>query len=106
MRYPCAVCNSMASKPIRTARFVASTKLSRTRSISAAVISRGAGQAAERDGRRSNGLPSILVRCERLASLPRPARGGFTARVSELDAYLGGTVATAMGDHAGQRRLT
>src|SRR5258708_39492716 len=93
----------MASMPARIARLAASTKPSRTRSISAAVISRGTGQAgpnAMADG------AMVLVRCERLASLPRPARGGFTARVSELDADLGGTVATAMGDHAGPRRLT
>src|SRR5689334_24015843 len=60
---------------------------------------------AKGDGRRSDGLPGIRIGCERLASLPWPARGGFTAGVRQLDTDLGSAVATAMSEHPRQRRL-
>src|SRR6266516_935287 len=58
---------------------------------------------AERKHRRSNGLPSILTRSERLAPLPWSPGGGFSASMSELNAELGGTVSPAVGDYAGKR---
>ena len=58
---------------------------------------------AERKRRRSNGLPSILTRSERLAPLPWSPGGGFSASMSELNAELGGTVSPGVGDYAGKR---
>src|SRR5215510_6517342 len=96
----------MASMSARIARFAASTKPSRTRSMSVAVISRGTGQSGPNaNGGRSDRLPSILSRCKRLAALPRTARGGFAAGMGELDAELRRAIAAAVGYDARKRRF-
>src|SRR5262249_15815998 len=43
--------------------------------------------------------------CERLAAFPRPPRRGLAAGVSQLDAELGGAVATAVGNKTRERRF-
>ena len=61
--------------------------------------------AAERNGRRSDRLPGILSRSERLRAFPGPLRRGLAAGVRQLDAELGRAVTTAMRDHPCERRL-
>src|SRR4029453_19661152 len=60
---------------------------------------------AERNGRRSDGLPGILTRCEWLSPLPCPPRRGFGASMGELDTKLGRPVAAAMSDDTGHACL-
>ena len=96
----------MASMPARTARLAASTKPSRTRSMSAAVISRGTGQSgpnAMADGAivsqaSSPGASACPPSQGRRAEALRPAWASWMPSFARA-------VAAAMGDDARERRF-
>src|SRR6202167_1174814 len=99
------MCNSMASKPMRTARLAASTKAADMRHVEFAHGTRGVPVRAERDRRGCTRRPRIFAGRQSLAAFPRPLRRRLPPGMRKLDGELGAADAPAMRHDFLQRRL-